>query len=268
MRAEKVCLLHVGTHKTGTTSFQTLCATHRVQLLEAGILYPEATSRSREPGHHNLAAELGGYQDLIPEYGTLDHLIDEVRTIGPDKVLISSENLQHLYDRPEALIRLRDVWMSLGYTPHIAIAFRSVADYQESLFIELCKWHSGLTRAEFDQQIAEHGSFTSSSGRRFSMDYPLIVESFAAVFGDAQVHAVDYVRSNMSFRFASELSWFFGDATALFSNDMQLNNRIDQVGWLQARLNAIYASRTWELTRPLRLGGDLARRRRRHQGAR
>ena len=45
-------VLHIGTHKTATTTLQDTLATNRALLAEQGIVYP---SIGRATGHHTLA---------------------------------------------------------------------------------------------------------------------------------------------------------------------------------------------------------------------
>ena len=47
-------IFHVGTHKTGTTSIQTMMQDNRDYFLEQGILFPRA-GQVRNGGQHNIA---------------------------------------------------------------------------------------------------------------------------------------------------------------------------------------------------------------------
>lgn len=84
-------LIHIGTHKTGSTSFQRLCARASDQLLDDGILYPESGRPNHLPnGHHILAWSMHqarGYNDLEG----WDAVTDEIQTSNVPKVVLSSE---------------------------------------------------------------------------------------------------------------------------------------------------------------------------------
>jgi len=47
------CIVHAGTHKTGTTTVQNILAAHRTQLAASGFLYP---AMGRKGKHHNPLA--------------------------------------------------------------------------------------------------------------------------------------------------------------------------------------------------------------------
>lgn len=83
-------ILHIGSHKTGSSSIQQVLAETLKPSRRAKILYPEA---GRDPGwpyaHHALAKHLGKH-DGLP--GPLDR---EVRGFKGDTVIISCENLFH-----------------------------------------------------------------------------------------------------------------------------------------------------------------------------
>ena len=55
-------LLHVGTHKTGTTAIQTFAMRHRAALLERGLLFPtlEPDLPQHSLPHHVLAHTVAG----------------------------------------------------------------------------------------------------------------------------------------------------------------------------------------------------------------
>lgn len=48
-------VLHIGTHKTGTTSFQNMMWKNARKLANYGVIYPRI--HARHTGHHGLIAE-------------------------------------------------------------------------------------------------------------------------------------------------------------------------------------------------------------------
>lgn len=83
--------MHIGTHKTGSTSLQRLCARASDQLLDDGILYPESGRPDHLPnGHHILAWSIHqerGYNDLEG----WDTVTDEIQASDVPKAVLSSE---------------------------------------------------------------------------------------------------------------------------------------------------------------------------------
>src|SRR5947207_13426836 len=57
---KRVCYIHVGPHKTGTTSIQWFLQENRVELLKHGYLVPE--SETKRGAHHALAEKLAGLE--------------------------------------------------------------------------------------------------------------------------------------------------------------------------------------------------------------
>src|SRR5215831_15350027 len=90
----RTCHVHIGTHKTGTTSLQLAMSENAPALLRHGYLYA-ATGRPAEvpTGHHNLAWEITADRRFRPAYGTLEDLIREVRHHSGD-VILSSEGFE------------------------------------------------------------------------------------------------------------------------------------------------------------------------------
>lgn len=86
--------LHIGTHKTGTTSIQRFCTANRDELAEVGLLYP-ALGLGGYPAHyahHRLAHATAGRDDVM-EIEHVTHFLDLVRSeVRPGQsVLISAE---------------------------------------------------------------------------------------------------------------------------------------------------------------------------------
>jgi len=88
----KSILIHIGTHKTGTTSIQQFLVRASDQLREDGILYPEAgRPDDRAPhGHHTLAWSIQQRQGLENLEGW-EEVVCEIRRSSCPRILLSSE---------------------------------------------------------------------------------------------------------------------------------------------------------------------------------
>jgi len=89
----KNVLIHIGTHKTGTTSIQKLCAHAADQMREDGILYPKTgrpKARNVSWGHHTLAWSIQRKRGLTGLEGWHE-VKDEVASCDASQVLLSSE---------------------------------------------------------------------------------------------------------------------------------------------------------------------------------
>jgi hypothetical protein len=187
----KVVALHVGTHKTGTTSLQAMVARHQQHFDDQGLYYPK---RGRVgDGHHNVAWELNGDDRYDPTRGSLVDLVVELEKSQPRGVLLSSEDFEYLYRRPEELEKLRSELAMLGYRARVVVALREPTEYLESLYAELIK--HGLdkdVRTFVTEALAEGGVIFHNWD--FRLDYEQLVAGFAAVFGARSVHVVPYDR--------------------------------------------------------------------------
>lgn len=85
------CFIHIGTHKTGTTSIQHLLSRNSSALEERGYFYPQAGRLDWLPGHHNLAWEISGDLRYRSDYGSIDDLIREVKNKS-EHIILSSED--------------------------------------------------------------------------------------------------------------------------------------------------------------------------------
>ena len=183
-------ILHVGTHKTGTSSLQTMLARNAEHFLSEGLYYP-ATGRIGY-GQHNLAWELSGDDRYRPVAGRLVDLAAELHGYQlPELVLVSSEDFEILYTQPRALARLRMTFEHLGYSVWVVITLRNPADYLESLYVELLK--HGLEQ-EFDAFVSDTISNGCVSLRdwRFCLDYARLVRSFATAFDRTSLRILAY----------------------------------------------------------------------------
>jgi hypothetical protein len=96
---KRVCYIHVGPHKTGTTSIQWFLQENRAELLKQGVFVPE--SETKHGAHHAIVQklcgqELGAHRE--PSAAKAIHAIVETRC---EAIVISSEAL-------EAIIRNSD----------------------------------------------------------------------------------------------------------------------------------------------------------------
>jgi hypothetical protein len=82
----KQVFLHIGTHKTGTTSLQFFMHKNRQRLVELGYLYP-----SQSQAHQNLAFTLMSDPRANYQADTWEETISEIENKGLNKIIISSE---------------------------------------------------------------------------------------------------------------------------------------------------------------------------------
>ena len=185
----RTAYVHVGTHKTGTTSIQALLALNEPAFRYAGVLIPQA-GRSFEglAAHHNIAWELTNDARFNPGDGTFAELLREVAASEASTICLSSEEFEFLFLDERALRRLVDGLRDAGCAVKIVCYLRPQADYLESLYAEISReWDVAF--ADYFETILDTGIYGRSC-----FDYARLLKPFCAVAGDENV-IVDVYRS-------------------------------------------------------------------------
>ena len=144
-------ILHIGRHKSGTSSLQHFMAGNRDFLAGQGIVYPRAGSRNGI-AHHLLAAECN---HNLSDGNGLPAMVEALRdqTSGFDTVLLSSEAFQNL----TRLDRLEGVLAALGVTERRIFCYvREHVDYAVSAFRQYV--HRQVDFVTFDDFTARLGA--------------------------------------------------------------------------------------------------------------
>jgi hypothetical protein len=173
-------ILHIGPHKTGTTTIQRTLYQHRQLLLRQGICYPEAGTVWRQDGpawrgHHNIAWQFwsedritADRREFRPELGDLDDAIAEARRVGARTLLLSSEDFSVIGGNGfEALME------ALSRVPRVRVIMylRSQAEWLQSNYVSLVGAGIAL---EFDAWVERF--FATESER---LDYLALADRWA-----------------------------------------------------------------------------------------
>jgi hypothetical protein len=104
-------LIHVGLHKTGTTTLQSFCHRHSQQLKASGVLYPSTGLQGSQ--HALIPASLLESHPLLSLDATrndrlffLDPLRAELQQFSPRLTIISSEVFSEVIQQQEACLEL------------------------------------------------------------------------------------------------------------------------------------------------------------------
>jgi hypothetical protein len=186
------CFLHIGTHRTGTTSLQTFLTVNEQSLQRNGIYVPKTGRPWPNAGHHNVAWELNDDPRFKPAYGTLSQLLEELHLLRPPVACVTSEDFEYLHERRDSLYRLFSGMPSSNYDVRIIAYFRPQVDYLESLYAELVKHGLCTDFRTYVDEIVEHGRFVTFGVLRYAFDYLHILEPFSGIFGRDHVVARRY----------------------------------------------------------------------------
>jgi hypothetical protein len=177
-RSPRVAYIHIGTHKTGTTSLQAMLGANSTALRDAGVYVPMTGRIDRGFGaHHNIAWELGGDPRFDPRHGTIEALWREIDAANAPAVCISSEDFELLHVDPAAMELLRVGFLALGYQPTIVLWLRPQADYLESLYATLVR-HWDVAFDDFFEKAVTTGAYGP-----WLFDYARLTAAFAGTFG-------------------------------------------------------------------------------------
>ena len=181
MKSEKFIFIHIGPHKTGTTSIQWGLCINQNTLKKAGCLVPRAGRLGpRSGGHHLLGQQLLAANDPAAVPKAWADLLDEIALCAEDQNIILSAESFSLLDkaRIRTLSRILD-----GFQVRIIIYLRRQDKLLQSL------WAQRIKRPVIDF----HQTFTDyirikdfSLGSMTSIEpgnYAQLVDNWASVFG-------------------------------------------------------------------------------------
>ena len=162
-------ILHIGTHKTATTSIQRFLRQHHTALAERGVFYPDYSLVNRKPHYAHLGmvnALSGRHQNYSRELAETFFAKVRERMVDYDTTIISGEPFyRHVENAPEDdayyepehywplrnayIERVRDVFGEA----EVVVVFRRQAEYAQSLYQE----HVKVTRyrGNFQQFLKE-----------------------------------------------------------------------------------------------------------------
>lgn len=188
-------LLHVGTHKTGTTSLQVFLSDNVRALAGAGVYVPGAGrhavgENAVTPGHHDVAWEL-----MSDRTESLERAAAEGIAVDAPTIVMSSEELHLVHTYPERLDLLRDTLEAAGYETTIVVYLREQAGYIASLFAELAKKNESWRFADFLESAFARGSFAANPQFPIPLAYSRLLADLARTFGTERVIARPYLAS-------------------------------------------------------------------------
>lgn len=185
----KTVFLHIGTHKTGTTSIQHFLTHHADELRHAGILMPSA-GRHRY-GHHHIAWELRNDDRLERRTGHVQRLFDELRATDLGRSVISSEDFEYLSQYPEILRGFTGSLREIGFEPVFMVFFRERQAYLASLAAALANHGVMHPMDWYRRQLAAHDAILVKKDWFFDFDRDRFVSRWAGITG-ARVISLDY----------------------------------------------------------------------------
>ena len=132
--AKRVCYIHIGPHKTGTSAIQWFLKENRAELLKHGYFVPE--SGTARGAHHPLARDFCG--EPVPERkkfaaAKFAHQLGKTRA---GAVIISSEALAGLFRQPEYAQRFFARIVELNLQPKLLVFPRNQPQWINSRYAD------------------------------------------------------------------------------------------------------------------------------------
>lgn len=191
--ASKTLVLHIGTHKTGTTALQSMLILNQQVLARQGIVVPN-TGRFHEtadydtPGHHELAWTVAE----PPPHALVARVIDELEAAGARTAVISSEEFHTLHHRTENLSSLRSAFAARGYRTVVVLYLRAQARYAESIFQQNIRDRRNPSFADFIDDILERGRIDFGRSR-LEFEYSRMLDALTLSFGAENIVVRPYL---------------------------------------------------------------------------
>ena len=189
--SRKTAIIHIGTHKTGTTSFQKVLHESRGQLLEHGILL----AADENTGLSTALAQLVVRSELQPPFRLANpdinltsrqrefrnHIRQQVSS-NYDTLVFSHEALSFVRTGREIRV-LR--WLMFPRKVRIVVTLRSPREFLKS-------WGSSLSRNWSFGASELDGSFMNTRADSWLARFDDLIRVYVAGFGKSNVTVVDY----------------------------------------------------------------------------
>jgi hypothetical protein len=191
--------LHVGTHKTGTTSVQAFLAMNQTALASAGV-YVARTGRpwrrwgTHNIGNHNVAWNVGNLPNFRPDEGTFEELLAELAACSAPSAVVTSEDFEWLHDKPETFAKMTAQLLDIGFETTVLVHLRAQPEYIQALYTENAKAGFPVNFAAVLAGMIEHGAWvTKNPPVVTSLAYGPFLDGFARVVGSERVIAKPYI---------------------------------------------------------------------------
>ena len=193
--AKKRLILHIGTHKTGTTSIQYWFAHNGASLARQGAYYPDLYAGKNNPGQHFVAHAAAGERKAgAPKGGKrVEALIDRLRHAPGDVAMVSTELFSVIDPAPIA-----DIFAE--FDCEVLCILRRQDEFLESMYRELVKssffdgdkddFLKAVTAGKPLTIFTDNANLTLKGVLPF--DYAAMLDRWATLFGSDKVHALAY----------------------------------------------------------------------------
>jgi len=171
-------IIHIGLHKTGTTSFQNFLHFNRDALLKAGVLYPEM---GEHESHWVIPNQIvRNNWNYVEDY--MKTSLTNAKKANIKTVFISSEDFELFLFEGYLASQFEKLILNLGYSKIYWVSIlRNQWDYFNSIYSEMSKNKVCLNYATAGEEILNFGEISMGTNVyrwRFAFDYDTIIQRF------------------------------------------------------------------------------------------
>lgn len=179
-------ILHIGTHKTATTTIQNTFAANRALLRRHGLDYPDL---GRIPGHHGLVMQWLYLPDVYalpggPEaaWARIGAMAREGRTM-----FLSSEEFSRGLPLPRVDLRQLRRHLQPFAEVEVVCTLRDQLSYLQSVYLEVSKKAAPPPWGSFF-----HGSLASGFAAGLFLDFNALDDHLRGAFGREEIRYLDF----------------------------------------------------------------------------
>ncbi len=184
-------VLHIGTHKTATTTIQDTFWANSALLEEHGIVYPRLSyllRRNPITGHHGLVLEWGAmpkaYHLRSGTIGTLEKLAKKYA--GSDKTLLLSSEEFSRAPSLAAMGRIRDA-LSAFDEVEVVCVLRTQWQFLQSIYLQVSRRRSAPPPPKLVQPVIKSGKHEN-----LWVDYNGLLDQLEEVFAPGEISFLDF----------------------------------------------------------------------------
>ena len=177
-------VIHIGTHKTGTTYLQKLMRGNKRILGQKGVVVPRL---GRATGHHCLAGVWNARFEISSDPATPWREIARRWSRSEKTVFVSSEELSRLFGPSRvSFSEMRDLAAAFEDVKLICV-LRNQADFLQSAYLQVARFRSAPNWAKAVRVAIEKRRFDG-----LTLDYDRLCSRIYDGFNRREVHFVSY----------------------------------------------------------------------------
>jgi hypothetical protein len=216
-RQTRKCFIHIGMHKTGTTSIQLAIKEHAAELYKQGYLYPPIGPENEFKAHHDIARYLMKDTGHMPISEIEEDLFNIIGKTNLDVILSSEDFLRALYYNPARFQTFINKINGYFQVIYIIIYLRNQASFLQSNYFERLKYGFKMPFDDYVEQRLVHDI------DEFPLDYTKFLSIAERLDGsNLIVRSYDLVRKSGA---VSDFFSILGAELSTHSDQLRVNTK-------------------------------------------